>query len=148
MIMHILRIQMGSDDDLIFVTPHLPCRFQADGMGFFRRDLAGFEALESMVGHIPTQLAKAALGSHHVPIRVLFGAVDGADEHPSVGFLIIFCICQNPVQIIVQILGIGGLVRVFGVVDHIFEVALYRPESCCSDNATSFADCLRGRNRF
>ena len=101
-----------------------------------------------MVGHIPAQLPKAALGSHHVPVRVLLGAVDGADKHPSVGFLIVFCISQNPVQIIVQILRIGGLVRVFSVVDHILETALYRPESCCSDNTTSFTDCLRGRNRF
>ena len=101
-----------------------------------------------MVGHIPTQLSKPALGGHHSPVRVLLRTVDGADEHPSVGFLIIFCIGQNPAQIIVQILGIGGLVRVFGIVDHILETALYRPESCCSDNATSFADCLRGRNKF
>ena len=43
-IMHILRVQMGGNDNLIFGTPHLPCRFQADGVGFFRRDLAGFEA--------------------------------------------------------------------------------------------------------
>lgn len=73
-----------------------------------------------MIGYIPAQLPKAALGGHHVPVRVLLGAVDGADEHPSVGFAIVFCISQNPAQIIVQILWIGGLVRVFGVVDHIF----------------------------
>ena len=104
--------------------------------------------MKSMVGHIPAQLPKAAFGGHHSPVRVLLGAVDGADEHPTVGLAIVFCIGQNPAQIIVQILGIGGLVRVFGVVDHILEAALYRPESCCSDNATSFADCLLGKNRF
>ena len=50
----------------------------------------------------------------------MLGAVDGADIHFLVGLFIVLCVAQRPVQIIVEILLVGGFVRVFCIVDDIF----------------------------
>ena len=80
------------------------------------------------------------------------GMADGADIHFLIRLLIVLGVTQRPVQIIVQILLVGGFVRIFSIVDDIFQPTLYGPESCCCQPATSstisFLVCFRGRNRF
>ena len=72
-----------------------------------------------MIGDIAAHLSKLPLGGHHRPIGVMLGAVDGADIHLLVCLFIVLRVTQRPAQIIVQILLVGGLIRVFRIVDDI-----------------------------
>ena len=120
MVVQRIGVQMGSDYDLVILSPHLLRRFHSNFVRFLRCDLAGFEALVPMVSHIPSHLPKLLLGGDHCSVGVMLGAVDGADIHFLVGLFIVLRITQCPVQIIVQILLVGGFVRVFRIVDDIF----------------------------
>ena len=119
MVVDIIRIQVGSDYDLIVIAPHPPRGFHADGVCLLRCHLTSLKALVSVVGHIPTQLAVAALGVHHSFISQLLGAVDGTDIHFLIGLFVIGSIAQGAVQILVQEFPVGGLVRVLRIVDGI-----------------------------
>ena len=115
-----IRVQVGGNDNLIFLPPHPPGCFHADGMGLLRSHLTGLEALVAVISNIAAQLAKLPLGGHHCTIRVMLGAVDGADIHLPVCFGVVPHIGQGPGKVIVQILGIRSLVRVFRIVDNVF----------------------------
>ena len=61
----------------------------------------------------------AALGVHHSFIGLLLGTVDGTDIHFLIGLFIVGSIAQSAVQILVQVLAVGGFVRVLRIVDGI-----------------------------
>ena len=119
-IMKTIRVQMGGDYDLVICSPHLLCGFHAYLVCFLRCDLAGFEALVSMVGNIATHLAELLLGGHHSSVGIMLGAVDGADIHLLIRLLVVLGIGQSAIQIIVQVLLICRLIRVFRIVDDVF----------------------------
>ena len=152
MVVQRIGVQVSGDYNLIFITPHLLCGFHSDFVCFLRCDLTGFETLIPMVGNIPTHFAKLFLGGDHRPVWVILGAVDGADIHFFVGLFIVLGIAQCPVQIIVQILLVGSFIRVFRIVDDIFQTTLYGPESGGSDKITSSIisrwRCFLGKNKF
>ena len=152
MVVQRICVQMGSDYDLVILSPHLLRRFHSNFVRFLRCDLAGFEALVPMVSHIPSHLPKLLLGGDHCSVGVMLGAVDGADKHFLVGLFIVLCVAQRPVQIIVQILLVGSFIRVFRIVDDIFQTTLYGPESGGSDKITSSIisrwRCFLGKNKF
>lgn len=120
MVVQRICVQMGGNYDLIILAPHLLCCFHPYLMRFLRRYLTGFEALISMVSHIPTHLSKLPLGGKHSPIGVVLGAVDGADIHLLIRLFIVLGVAQCTVEIIVQILLAGGFVRIFRIVDDTF----------------------------
>ena len=62
MIMQMTFIQMRGDDDLEPITPQVSCRFHADLMAELRCDLAGLEALITMLGDITVGFGKLLLG--------------------------------------------------------------------------------------
>ena len=120
MVVDILRIQMGSDDDLIVITPHPFGSFHSDLVCFLRGYFAGLKALKTMISYIPTHLSEVPLGVHHGPVGVVLGTVDGTNIHLLVRLFVVLDIAQRLVEILVQVVCICGLVRVFCVVDDIF----------------------------
>ena len=80
-VMDIIRIQMGSDHDLVLIAPHSFGSGDSNLVCFLGSDLTGFEALKSMVGYIPTQLSKLPFSVHHGSVGILFQTVDGTDIH-------------------------------------------------------------------
>ena len=54
MVMDIVCIQMGGDDDLIVITLHPFGSFPSDLVCFLRSYFTGLKALETMISHIPT----------------------------------------------------------------------------------------------
>ena len=72
-------VQMGGDDDLKTVAPHLLCQLHADLVGKLRRDLLRLEALIPVPSDIAIRLAVALLGEDPLPQRRFLQAVDGGD---------------------------------------------------------------------
>ena len=127
MIMQMPFVQMRSDDDLEPITPEVLRRLHADLMAELRCDLAGLEALIAMPGDVAIGLVKLLLGQNHLLYGGLSGAVDGGDIGAvcsGCGTLHISCRIPE----ILQIRDRAGFVRVFGVVDHILQLAGDVPE--------------------
>ena len=118
-IVDIVCVQVGGDHDLIVIAPHPSDSFHADGVCLLRCHLTGLKALVSVISHIAAQLSIAALGVHHGFIGQLLRAVDSADIHFLIGLFVIGSITQSAVQILIQVLPVGGLIRVFRIVDGI-----------------------------
>ena len=72
-------VQMGADDDLKAVAPHLLCQFHADLMCKLRRDLLRLKALIPMPSDIAVRLTVALLGKDHLPQRCFLQTIDGGD---------------------------------------------------------------------
>ena len=90
---------------------------RADAVAFFRRDLAGAEALVAVVGDVAAMLSEARLGGGHVLIGGLRIAVDCGDEELFVRFGVVLHVLDRVCQIPVEELSVRGLVRVVGVLD-------------------------------
>ena len=74
-----LLVEVGGDDDLKAVTPHLLCQLHANLVGELRCDLLRFETLIPVPSDIAIRLAVAFLGEDHLPQRRFFQAVEGGD---------------------------------------------------------------------
>ena len=134
--MHIVGVQVGSDEYLIFVTPHLSCGFLANGERLLRRDLALFEALNAVVADDLSTQTESPLHGDHLGVGVLRRAVDAAHKHLAVGLIVVLCVAQSGAQILVEIFRGGGLVGVIGVVQRCFQIPIHRPEACYSHIAS------------
>ena len=62
-------------------------------------------------------------------IGSLHGTVNCRYIKLFIGFLIVLGILQSLVQILIKILFMGGLVRIFSILNNLFKSALYGPES-------------------
>ena len=125
-------VQVGGDDHLILVTPHTPGCFNSNLMRLLRRDLSGLKALKPVIGHVRSPETEAPLNGYHFFIGSVLGAVHAGDIHLAVGLVIVCHILQRLGQVVIQILSLRGFVRVVGVVDDGFQIALHRPEACGS----------------
>ena len=85
--MQVAFIQVGGDDDLKPVAPHLLCQLYADLMAPLRGDFSWLETLIAMPGDIVVLFAVPLLGQDHLPQSRLLQAVDGGDERAIRGFL-------------------------------------------------------------
>ena len=65
-------VQMGGDDDLKAVAPHLLCQLYANLVGKLRRDLLRLKALIAVPSDVAVRLAVAFLGEDHLPQRRFF----------------------------------------------------------------------------
>jgi len=79
MAVDMLLVEVGGDDDLKAVAPHLLCQLYANLVGKLRRDLLRLKALISVPGDIAVRLAVALLGEDHLPQRRFFQTIDGGD---------------------------------------------------------------------
>ena len=74
-------VEMGGDQYLVIIAPHPLCQFHAESVAQLRGDLAGLEALISMVGHIAARLAKPLLDRLHFLKSGVPVAVHAGDKH-------------------------------------------------------------------
>ena len=97
MAMHIVGIQMDSNEHLIPIAPHPPCGFLANGECLLRRNLTLAKALNAVVAHHLATQTESPLYGDHLGVGVLRRAVDAAHKHFAVGFIIVLCIAQGSV---------------------------------------------------
>ena len=94
MAVHIVGVQVDGDQHLIPLTPHSSGGFLADGERLLRRDLALTKALNAVVADDLATQTESPLHGDHFGIGILRRAVDAADKHFAVGFIIVLCIAQ------------------------------------------------------
>ena len=70
MIVQIFRIQMGSHQHLIVLTPHPFCCFYADLMRLLRRDLPDIKALVAVVGNVLPTFPEVTFDGNHCLSRL------------------------------------------------------------------------------
>ena len=128
--MHIVGVQMDSNEYLIPVAPHLPRGFFADGECLLRRDLAFTKALNAVVADNFSTQTESPLHGDHLSVGVLRRAVDAAHKHLAVGLIVVLCVAQSGAQILVEIFRGGGLVGIVGVIQCCFQVLEHRPKAC------------------
>lgn len=132
----------GGNDNLIILAPHSPCGFQTDCVCFFGCYLAGAKALVSVISDITAELAVTLFGSHHILIGSFCRAVDAADIHPLIRFVIVFDIAESVIQIFIEIFLIGGLVGITGIIDYFLQPVFDRPESGSLFTSISLLICF------
>ena len=79
MAVDMLLVEVGGDDDLKAVAPHLLCQLYANLVGKLRCDLLRLEALIPMPSDIAVCLTVTLLGEDHLPQRRFFQTIDGGD---------------------------------------------------------------------
>ena len=87
MVVQVAFVQVGGDDDLKPVAPHLLCQLYADLMAPLRGDLTGLEALIAMPRNVLILFAIPLLGQDHLAERRLLQAIDSGDKGAVLGFL-------------------------------------------------------------
>lgn len=135
----VMLIKVSCNYYLIFITPHLFCRFNTDTVTLFGCYFIFFEALKAVISHITTQLSVMKLSCHHMLIGSLYGTVNCKHIKFLISFLIVLGILQCLVQILIKVFFINGFIGVFSILNNLFKSAFYGPESCGSNSLfTSF----------
>lgn len=129
MIVKIICVQMGGDDYLVILAPHTPCSFQSDLMCFFRRNLATYKTLITVIGNIPAELAVTTLSSHHIFVCFLLRTVDTRNIHRLIRLFVILNITECRIYIFIQDFFVDGFVRVTSIFYYFFQHVFDRPES-------------------
>ena len=125
MIVQVAFVQVGGDDDLELVAPHLLCQLHADFMAPLRGDFSRLEALIAMPGDVVVLFAVPLFGQDHLPQSRLLQAVDGGDKGAVLGFLRVLDVRKH----IEEIFGAPGdsFLRVLHVGDQVAETAFDVP---------------------
>lgn len=89
MVVKIIGVEVGGNNNFILSTPHTPCSFQSDFVRFFGSHFACLKALITMIGYIATNFTKAFLSCRHTLIGSLGITVDTADIHTLIGLFIV-----------------------------------------------------------
>ena len=127
-------VQVGGNDDLKFIAPHLTGQFHADLMAPFRGDFPRLEALIAVPGDIVVLLAISLFRQNHLLKRRLFQAVDSGDIGAIRCFLWVLDV-RKYVEKVLGALGYGFL-RVFNVGDQVTEPPLDVPQAGGRHHAT------------
>ena len=125
MIMQMVFVQVGGDNDLEPVAPHLLCQLHADLMAPLWGDLPRLEALIAVPGDIVILLAVPLLGQDHLLQSRLLQAVDSGDIRAVCGFLWVLDV-RKYIEKVLGALGYSFL-RVLNVVDQVTEPTLDVP---------------------
>ena len=125
MIMQMVFVQVGGDNDLEPVAPHLLCQLHTDLMAPLRGDFTRLETLIAMPCDILVLFAISLLGQDHLSERRLLQAVDGGDKGAVRGFLWVLDVRKH-IEKIFGALGYSFL-RVLNVGDQVTEPTLDVP---------------------
>ena len=118
------RIHMRSDQHLMIAAPHSPCKLYTELVAEFWCDLAGLEALISVIGDVPSCFSETLLYGKHFFKRCVGVTVDSCDK---TGFFVnrfvaVLGVMQDRLQIRQnRFVGIGGLLQ------HTGKAVLNRP---------------------
>ena len=127
MAVQMFLVQMGGDDDLKTVAPHLLCQLHADLVGKLRRDLLRLEALIPVPSDIAIRLAVALLGEDHLPQRRFLQAVDGGDILALLRGLRALDIGERIIEVLQRRRFHRRLFRVLHIVNKVFQAAFDVP---------------------
>ena len=139
-----LLVEVGGDDDLKAVTPHLLCQLHANLVGKLRRDLLRLEALVAVPGDIAVRVAVALLGEDHLPQRCFLQAVDGGDILTLLRGLRALHIGKHIVEVLQLRSFRRRLFGILHIVDEVFQTAFDVPKRSRCHQITS---CKSGTNR-
>ena len=125
MVVQVAFVQVGGDDNLKFIAPHLLCQLHADLMAPLWGHLSWLEALVAVPSDALILFAVPPLGQDHLMERRLLQAVDGGDKGAVRRFLRILDVRKY----IEEVLGAFGdsFLRVFHVGDQVAEIAFNVP---------------------
>ena len=129
MIVQMLLVQMGGDNDLKLVAPHFLSGLNADGVALLRGDLSGLEALIAVPCDIAIVFAKLLLSQDHLLQSDFLDAVDSGDIFTHISFIGILGIGKDIDKILHG--RINRLCRIFYIFNQIPEPALNVPQLCC-----------------
>ena len=125
MIMQMFLVQVGRDNDLESVTPHLPRQLHAKRMALFRRDLPRLEALVAVPGNVAVLLTVTLFCQDHLLEGNVLLAVDGGDELAVSSFSRVLGISKH-VEEILQI-RLYRFLWILHIVHQVFEPSLDMP---------------------
>ena len=128
MAVQMFLVQMGGDDDLEAVAPHLLRQLHPDLVGKLRRDLLRLEALIPVPSDIAVHLAITLLGEDHLPQRRFLQAVDGGDILPLLRGLRALDIGKHIIEVLQLRRFRRRLFRVLHIVDEVFQTAFDVPK--------------------
>ena len=121
---------MGGDNDLKPVAPHSLGKFNADLVCLLWRDLTVLEALEAVIADNLTRVAPSRFGNHHFISGGGRVTVYACDKETLLGLILISSVLHyidHRLQVDFGVFGIGGLCRIFGIVDWVVEPATHIP---------------------
>ena len=124
----VVVIPMAGHQHLVLLSPQPFGQLHAEGVALFGGDLPRLEAHIAVVGNDPARLAVAAFGLGHALVGQLGQAVDTADEVALLGLGRILGVVHELAQIVC--VGILGLVGIGGVVQHVLDRVVNRPNGC------------------
>ena len=133
MAVEMFRIQMGSDDHLIPLAPHLCCKLHSDLLRLFRRDLVFLEAQIPVIRLNPVCLAELFLDGNELVTSHRHIAVDPVAEKLVFCFFLVLRIGKHIFERLIifgRIFGVGGLFRIGRIIQHLTEPDAYLPKLC------------------
>ena len=135
MVVQVAFVQMGGDDELKLLAPHLTSQLYTDLMAPLRGDFSRFEALVPMPGDVVVLLAVLLFGQDHLLEGRLLQAVEGGDKGAVRGFLRVLDIRKH-IEEVLGALG-DGFRRVFHIGDQVAEPSFDVPQAGGRHHATS-----------
>ena len=118
MVMQMLLVQMGGNNNLKPIPPHLPCQFHPQSVALFRRNFSRLEALVAVPRNITVLLAVTLFGENHLLQGNVFLAVDGGNELAVRCFIRILGVREHIEEILQS--GLHRLFRIFHIIHQIF----------------------------
>ena len=128
--MQAVGIQVGGNDDLKSVAPHSLGKFNADLVSLLWRNLTVLEALEAVIADNLTRVAPSRFGNHHFISGGGRVTIYTCDKETLLGLILISSVLHyidHRLQVGFGVFGIGGLCRIFGIVDWMVEPATHIP---------------------
>ena len=83
-VMDVIPVYVGGQDELIPAAQDLPCQLHADLMGLLRRDLPRLKGLDQVAAQVRSLVDGMAAGPGKFDIRGLGGAAIGGDQQLSI----------------------------------------------------------------
>ena len=79
-IMDMIPVYVGSEDELILAAQDLPRQFHADPVGFLRRDLPRLKRLDEVPAQVRSLVDGVAAGPGKFDVGSLCGAAEGGHQ--------------------------------------------------------------------
>ena len=133
MAVEMFGVQVGSDDHLKPLAPHLPCKLHSDLLRLFGRDLVFLKAQIPVIRLNPVRLAELFLNGNELVTSHRHIAVDPVAEKLVFCFFLVLRIGKHIFERLIifgRIFGVGGLFRIGRIIQHLTEPDAYLPKLC------------------
>ena len=133
MAVEMFRVQMGSNDHLKPLAPHLCCELHSDLLRLFGRNLVFLKAQIPVICLNPVRLAELLLDGNELVTSHRHIAVDPVAEKLVFRFLLVLCVGKHIFERLIifgRVFGVGGLFRIGRIVEYLTELDAYLPKLC------------------